>query len=63
MTRRIERAIALLRRGDRSRTEACFPVGCASLGSLSSRFTELVGMPPAPIGARRRGCCHARRNR
>jgi methylphosphotriester-DNA--protein-cysteine methyltransferase len=67
MTRRIERAMALLRRGDRSVTEACFPVGCASLGSLSSRFTELVGMPPAPIGARRRGrrrgCCRARRNR
>jgi AraC-like DNA-binding protein len=47
MTRRIERAMALLRRGDRSVTEACFPVGCASLGSLSSRFTELVGMPGA----------------
>jgi hypothetical protein len=45
MTPRIERAMALLRRGDRSVTEACFPVGCASLGSLSSRFTELVGMP------------------
>ena len=55
MTRHIERAMALLRRGDRSVTEACFAVGCASLGSFSSRFTELVGMPPASTGARRRG--------
>jgi len=47
MTRRIERAMALLRRGDRSVTEVCFAVGCSSLGSFSSRFTELVGMPPS----------------
>jgi len=47
MTRRIERAMALLRRGDLSVTEVCFAVGCASLGSFSSRFTELVGMPPS----------------
>jgi len=46
MTRRIERAMALLRRGDLSVTEVCFAVGCASLGTFSSRFTELVGMPP-----------------
>jgi AraC-like DNA-binding protein len=47
MTRRIERAMALLGRGDRSVTEVCFAVGCSSLGSFSSRFTELVGVPPS----------------
>ena len=47
MTRRIERAMALLRRGDMSVTEVCFEVGCASLGTFSSRFSELVGMPPS----------------
>jgi AraC-like DNA-binding protein len=47
MTRRIERAMALLRRGDLSVTEVCFEVGCASLGTFSSRFTELVGVPPS----------------
>jgi AraC-like DNA-binding protein len=47
MTRRIERAMALLRRGDLSVTEVCFAVGCSSLGTLSARFTELVGMPPS----------------
>jgi AraC-like DNA-binding protein len=47
MTRRIERAMALLRRGDRSVTEVCFAVGCSSLGTFSTRFTELVGMPPS----------------
>ncbi len=47
MTRRIERAMALLRRGDVSVTEVCFLVGCSSLGTFSSRFTELVGMPPS----------------
>ena len=46
MTRRIERAMALLRRGDLSVTEICFTVGCGSLGTFSTRFTELVGMPP-----------------
>jgi AraC-like DNA-binding protein len=46
MTRRIERAMALLRRGDLSVTEVCFTVGCASLGTFTTRFTELVGMPP-----------------
>ena len=46
MTRRVERAMALLRRGDRSVTEVCFEVGCTSLGSFSSRFTELVGVTP-----------------
>ncbi|WP_327257986.1 helix-turn-helix transcriptional regulator [Streptomyces sp. NBC_01244] len=46
MTRRIERAAALLRRGDLSVTEVCFAVGCASLGTFTTRFTELVGMPP-----------------
>src|SRR5271156_3181604 len=44
MTRRIERAMALLRRGDLTVTEVCFAVGCASLGTFSTRFTELVGM-------------------
>jgi AraC-like DNA-binding protein len=43
MTRRIERAKALLRRGDLTVTEVCFAVGCTSLGSFSSRFSELVG--------------------
>jgi AraC-like DNA-binding protein len=47
MTRRIERAMALLRRGDLTVTEVCFAVGCSSLGTFSSRFTELVGMPPS----------------
>jgi len=46
MTRRIERAMALLRRGDLSVTETCFEVGCSSLGTFSTRFTELVGVPP-----------------
>jgi transcriptional regulator GlxA family with amidase domain len=52
MTRRIERAKALLRRGDMSVTDACFAVGCTSLGSFSSRFTELVGEPPSAYRAR-----------
>ena len=47
MTRRVERAMALLRRGDLSVTEVCFAVGCSSLGTFSTRFTELVGMPPS----------------
>ncbi len=47
MTRRIERAKALLRRGDLSVTEVCFAVGCSSLGTFSTRFTELVGVPPS----------------
>ena len=51
MTRRIERAMALLRRGDLSVTEVCFAVGCSSLGTFSTRFTELVGTSP---GAYRR---------
>ncbi|MFF8592294.1 helix-turn-helix transcriptional regulator [Streptomyces sp. NPDC015220] len=56
MTRRIERATALLRRGDLSVTEVCFAVGCASLGTFTTRFTELVGMPP---GAFRRQAAEA----
>lgn len=47
MTRRIERAMTLLRRGDLSVTDVCFAVGCSSLGTFSSRFTELVGVPPS----------------
>ncbi len=47
MTRRIERAMALLRRGDMNVTDVCFEVGCASLGTFSTRFTELVGVPPS----------------
>jgi AraC-like DNA-binding protein len=47
MTRRIERAMALLRRGDLTVTEVCFAVGCSSLGTFSTRFAELVGMPPS----------------
>jgi transcriptional regulator GlxA family with amidase domain len=47
MTRRIERAMALLQRGDLSVTDVCFAVGCQSLGTFSTRFTELVGVPPS----------------
>jgi AraC-like DNA-binding protein len=47
MTRRIERAMTLLRRGDLSVTDVCFAVGCASLGTFSTRFTELVGISPS----------------
>lgn len=47
MTRRIERAMTLLRRGDLNVTEVCFAVGCSSLGTFSTRFAELVGMPPS----------------
>ncbi|HEY3952021.1 MAG TPA: helix-turn-helix transcriptional regulator [Streptosporangiaceae bacterium] len=47
MTRRIERAMTLLRRGDLTVTEVCFEVGCSSLGTFSTRFAELVGMPPS----------------
>ena len=47
MTRRIERAMTLLRRGDLGVTEVCFAVGCSSLGTFSTRFTELVGVPPS----------------
>ncbi len=56
MTRRIERAMTLLRRGDLTVTEVCFAVGCSSLGTFSTRFTELVGMPP---GAYRRHAARA----
>ena len=54
MTRRIERAKALLRLGDLSVTEVCFAVGCTSLGSFSSRFTELVGETPSAYRSRPR---------
>jgi transcriptional regulator GlxA family with amidase domain len=54
MTRRIERAKALLRRGDLSVTDVCLAVGCSSLGSFSSRFTEIVGETPSAYRAR----CH-----
>jgi AraC-like DNA-binding protein len=47
MTRRIERAMALLRQDELSVTEICFEVGCSSLGTFSTRFSELVGMPPS----------------
>ena len=52
MTRRIERAKALLRRGDLTVTEVCMEVGCTSLGSFSARFTELVGESPSSYRAR-----------
>jgi AraC-like DNA-binding protein len=52
MTRRIERAMALLRRGDLSVTDVCMAVGCTSLGSFSSRFTELVGETPSAYRTR-----------
>jgi AraC-like DNA-binding protein len=54
MTRRIERAMALLRRGDLTVTEVCMEVGCTSLGSFSARFTEIVGETPSAYRAR----CH-----
>ncbi len=47
MTRRIERAMALLLQGELSVTETCFAVGCSSLGTFSTRFSELVGVPPS----------------
>src|SRR5436309_3936002 len=47
MTRRIERAMAMLQQGDLSVTDVCFAVGCSSLGTFSTRFTELVGVPPS----------------
>ena len=52
MTRRIERAMTLLRRGDLSVTDVCFEVGCSSLGTFSTRFTELVGESPSAYRAR-----------
>lgn len=52
MTRRIERAKALLRRGELSVTDVCMAVGCTSLGSFSSRFTEIVGESPSDYRAR-----------
>ena len=52
MTRRIERAMTLLRRGDLSVTDVCFAVGCSSLGTFSTRFSELVGMSPSAYRAR-----------
>ena len=55
MTRRIERAKLLLRRGDLSVTEVCMAVGCTSLGSFSARFTELVGETPTAYRARDHG--------
>ncbi|WP_402465384.1 helix-turn-helix transcriptional regulator [Isoptericola aurantiacus] len=54
MTRRVERAMALLRRGDLSVTEVCFTVGSSSLGTFTTRFTELVGMPPGEYRRRAR---------
>src|ERR1700733_13992532 len=54
MTRRIERAKALLRQG-KSVSDACVDVGCTSLGSFSSRFTEIVGMPPSQYRRRDHG--------
>jgi AraC-like DNA-binding protein len=51
MTRRIERAKELLRRGELTVTEVCFEVGCSSLGSFSARFTELVGETPSAYRA------------
>ena len=56
MTRRIERAMALLRRGDVSVTDVCFAVGCSSLGTFSTRFSELVGVSPSTY---RREAAHA----
>ena len=55
MTRRIERAMALLRGSDLSVTEVCFAVGCSSLGTFSTRFTELAGLPPSAYRRRATG--------
>jgi transcriptional regulator GlxA family with amidase domain len=55
MTRRIERAAALLRGSDLSVTDVCFAVGCSSLGTFSTRFTELVGMSPSAYRRRAAG--------
>jgi AraC-like DNA-binding protein len=55
MTRRVERAKALLRRGDLSVTEVCMAVGCSSLGSFSARFTQLTGETPTAYRARDHG--------
>ncbi|MPV36771.1 helix-turn-helix transcriptional regulator [Georgenia subflava] len=55
MTRRVERAMALLRRGDLSVTEVCFAVGSSSLGTFSTRFSELVGMSPSEYRRREAG--------
>jgi AraC-like DNA-binding protein len=55
MTRRIERAQALLRRGDMSVTEVCLEVGCTSLGSFSARFNQLVGVTPTAYRAQDHG--------
>lgn len=52
MTRRVERAMALLRAGELSVTQVCMAVGCSSLGSFSARFTELVGETPSAYRAR-----------
>jgi AraC-like DNA-binding protein len=52
MTRRIERAQALLRIGEMTVTEVCMAVGCVSLGSFSARFTEVVGETPTAYRAR-----------
>ena len=66
MTRRVERAMALLRRGDLSVTDVCFAVGCQSLGTFSTRFTELVGVPPSTYRDQHAGetaempSCHAK---
>jgi AraC-like DNA-binding protein len=52
LTRRIERAAALLRRGDMTVTEACFAVGCTSLGTFSTRFTQVLGETPSAYRVR-----------
>ncbi len=58
MTRRIERAMVLLRRGDLSVTDVCFAVGCSSLGTFSTRFAELVGVPPSVYRREAVGSAH-----
>jgi AraC-like DNA-binding protein len=51
MTRRIERAMALLRAGV-SVTDACTAVGATSLGSFSASFTQIVGETPTAYRGR-----------
>ena len=43
----VEALARSMRQGELSVTEVCFAVGCSSLGTFSTRFTELVGVPPS----------------
>ncbi|HEV7898655.1 MAG TPA: helix-turn-helix transcriptional regulator [Planosporangium sp.] len=60
MSRRVERAKALLRDSDLPVTEICLAVGFASLGSFSACFRRLVGESPTAYRRRRAGGSGAR---